>query len=780
MNQYYQDLEYEKIKRHIAQRCHSQLGQDQCQQIAPLGELPAIEHNLGLNFEIQDCVEHGVEFSFLEIVDIRLLFEEETSAVFSFEEFQNVYHNVACANTIHAASQSLKDYRKLYKLLSRLHHLPEIAARFNRIFDFEGNVLDNASPELMRIRKQLNAMQAKISRTMQNLLNDSHMSSYLQDKFVTQRNDRYVIPVKESAVPYVRGIVQSKSATKSTVFIEPEIVVPLSNELQLLRQEEKNEIYRIFLDYTREVRAFSQQIIKNTDLLAELDMRFAIGRLGKSIAAKVPQISPEPILELVGARHPLLVLQLRDMSKVIGYDLSLGQDYNLLVLSGPNTGGKTVLLKSVGLISLMALSGLPVPLSESSIIGMFSGIFADIGDDQSIENALSTFSSHLEKISRMLKHCDAKSLVLIDEIGAATDPQQGSALAQVIMERFSESGAKGIVTTHYTALKVFAEKTDNCINASMQFDLKSLTPTYRFVPGFPGDSFAIEVASALGLDPILVDRAKELCGSQSIEFTELLKTMQSEKKKLARELFENQLKNRNLQARIDELDLKNAEFEKELKSRKQQFLKEQQKELIALQKAYTAELNEIRSLDKEERKQHSTSKLNRLQDKQTELSKALRALSPQDRDVAQNPQPGDKVWLLDFETDAVVLSVKDGEVLVDMNGISFKTSTDNLFASKNKAESATIHLSRAKLTTTQARTEIKLLGLTFDEARPIIDEALDEAIVAGMHNLRIVHGKGTGALRIKVRDYLNRKKQVISIETPPPALGGSGVTIAVF
>lgn len=778
MHQYYQDLEYEKIRRQIAQRCHSLLGQDQCRSIQPLQDKSAIERNLNLNHEIQVCTEHGVQFSFAEIVDIRLLFEEEKGAVFGFEEFRNVYYNVACANQIHTASNELKDYHLLYKLLTKLHKLPEIAARFNRIFDFEGNVLDGASPELQQIRRQMSSLQARISRTMQNLLQDAQMSNYLQDKFVTQRNDRYVIPIKESAAPYVRGIVQSKSATKSTVFIEPESVVPLSNELQLLRQEEKNEIYRIFLNYTAEIRAFSAQIISNTVLLGELDMRFAIGKLGLALAARVPQISTEPCLELVAARHPLLILKLQDIHKVIPYDLNLGVDYNLLVLSGPNTGGKTVLLKSVGLITLMALSGIPVPLSDQSRIGIFSGVFADIGDDQSIENALSTFSSHLDKIGRMLKHCDPNSLILIDEIGAATDPQQGSALAQVILERFSESGAKGIVTTHYTALKVFAEQTDNCINASMQFDLKALTPTYKFVPGFPGDSFAIEVASALGLDDSLISRAKELCGSQSIEFVELLKTMQAEKKKLAREHYEYELKNRNLQARIDELNTKNAEFEKELKSRKQQFLKEQQQELIALQKAYTAELNEIRSLDKEERKHHSESRLSKLQDKQKEITQTLRQLAPQNRDVARDPRPGDKVWLADFEADAVVLSVKDGEVLVDMNGISFKTHTENIYASKQKPKEDFIPLTKARISSNLARREIKLLGLTFDEAQPIIDEAIDEAIVAGIHSLRIVHGKGTGALRTKVRDYLGRKKQVISISTPPPALGGSGVTIA--
>ncbi len=779
MTTQYQDLEFDKIKLLISERCHSLLGRQYVSTITPLVNIDLIRQNLELNHEIQTCLVHGIEFSFEEIVDIKYLFADDVGAVYSYEEFLNIYYNVYCANQISDSAKGLKDYPRLYGRIGKLHALPEIERRFKQIFDFEGMVLDTASAELSRIRKQMNALQSRIARMMNSLMQDAGMEKYLQDKFVTQRNDRYVIPIKESAAPYVKGIVQSRSATKSTIFIEPENVVPLSNELQLLRQEEKNEIYKIFLEYTGEIRAFSKQIIANTAILAELDMRFAIGRLGKLTNSRVPQISNDAVLELYNARHPLLIVKNQNIGSVIPYDLTLGKDYRLLILSGPNTGGKTVLLKSVGLITLMALSGLPVPVSESSVIGLFGSVFADIGDDQSIENALSTFSSHIDKIRRMLESCDDKTLILIDEIGAATDPQQGSALAQVILEHFQAKQVKGIFTTHYTSLKVYAEQAEDCINASMQFDLKSLIPTYKFTPGFPGDSFAIEVAASLGLDPSLISRAKELCGSQSVEFTELLKQMASEKKKLGRELYEYQLKNHNLQARIDDLDKKNKDFEAEIKQRKQQYMKELQKELIALQKAYTNELNDIRSMDKEQRKTHSVSKLNELQEKQTELSNAIREFSPEGRQRVITPKVGEKVWLPDFETDVILLEIKDQEALVDMNGISFKTPLNNLYLSDTKAEAVTIVKAKS-VSPPRPKLEIKLLGLTFDEAQPIIDEAIDEAIVAGMHSLRIVHGKGTGALRTKIRSYLNRKKQIISISTPDPQAGGSGVTIASF
>lgn len=777
MKNLYQDLEFDKIKQSIADKCHSDLGRAFVKTLVPGTQISEIEQNLVINSEIQSCVQQRIGFNFEELVDIAQLFDDQNATVFGFEEFLNVYHNVLIANLLASAAKGLDEYPRLSQLLSKIKALPELCARFTQIFDAEGEVLDNASPELARIRRQTSILTGRIQKLMQNLLNDAGMEKYLQDKFITQRNDRYVIPVKESAGPYVKGIVQSRSATKATVFIEPEAAVPLSNELQLLRQEEKSEIYRIFLEYTTQIRAFSRYITRNTELCAQLDFRFAIGRLCNSFTARMPKVCSEAKIKLYGARHPLLCEKMGNLHKVIPFDIELGNDYRLLILSGPNTGGKTVLLKAVGLISLMALSGIPVPVGEDSEIGLFENVFADIGDDQSIENALSTFSSHIDKIKRMLNNASLRSLVLIDEIGAATDPEQGSALAQVILESFVQKGVLGIFTTHYTSLKVFAESAEGCTNASMQFDTNNLLPTYRFVTGFPGDSFAIEVAASLGLDSALIERAKQISGSQSVEFTELLKTMQELKKSLAREQYEFQLKNRNLQARIEELDNKNQGLEAEIKLQKKQHYKELQRELIALQKAYTSELNDIRSMDKEERKHRSEGKIGELDRQQQEIKQKIRELNPQDRAQVFAPKIGDLVWVEDFETDAILIDINGSEATVDMNGITFKTRSSSLYATDKKPEVIPLIKTQSSAKAS-VKLELKLLGLTFDEAQPLIDEALDEVIVAGFHSLRIVHGKGTGALRAKVQAYLRSKKQVISISTPPPEAGGSGVTIA--
>ena len=511
--------------------------------------------------------------------------------------------------------------------------------------------------------------------------------------------------------------------------------------------------------------------------MAFLDFRFACGRLCNTIKAKTPVMLSEPCLKLKTARHPLLILRLGSSAKVIPFDLELGEEKKIIILSGPNTGGKTVLLKATGLITLMALSGLPVPADEDSEIGFFENIFADIGDDQSIENALSTFSAHLEKIGKMLQYANPQTLILIDEIGAATDPQQGSALAQAILERFLALNCPTIVTTHYTALKIFAEQHPKCLNASMQFDTKNLQPTYKFIAGFPGDSFAIEVAASLGIEPKLIDRAKELAGSQNVQFTELLKKMQEEKKKFSVSSYQNELRTRLLENKLQELAKKEEDWEKEVIQRRQNYLKELQQELISQQKIYQNELEELKTLSKQERKSLSEYKLHYIETKTAEIQKELNDNINDNLSPIRNPQPGTKVWLSNFDTEAVILSIEGEQAKVDMNGITFQTPVSTLFETKTK-EVVIKNETKVKANIApKAKFELKILGLTFDEAKPLIDDFLDDATLAGLHSLRIVHGKGTGALRTKVRDYLKKKKQVISIGTPGQAEGGSGVTI---
>ncbi len=775
--EFFADLEYARLADELRSRCHSPLGREIAAQLKPLNAKAAIERDLRLTDQARECLERGLDPDLTELSELTELFESGDYALFGYEEFSAVYANARLAGELAGRSGVLEDLPKLRQLWTGLRALPDICRRYVEIFDPEGEVLDSASPELSRLRKRGQALQRNILKTMQGMLNDPRYEPLLQDKFITRRDDRYVLPVKESAGPHVPGIVQSQSGSRATLFIEPQSVVPLNNELQLLRQEEKREIHRIFTGYTAQIKAQQKSLLANQSLLARLDFRFAAARLCRQLRATVPRIVEQPRLKFIGARHPLLILSLGNWQVVVPFDLELGTEARIILLSGPNTGGKTVLMKSVGLLTLMALSGLPIPADAESEIGLFSQVFADIGDDQSIEGALSTFSSHIGKIRQMLVDANEKSLVLIDEIGAATDPQQGSALAQAMLERFTGLGCRAVVTTHYTALKIFAETHPDCLNAAMQFDLRSLQPTYRFSTGIPGDSFAIEVASGLGLEPELIERAKGLSGTQNVEFTELLKKMQAEKKALARASYEFQLKTRNLEAKLRELEGRESVLEDELKARKRKFIQELQSELIAQQKLYRQEQESLKKLERSERKSVSERKLHEISDKLQELRTELETSASQTRRRAEHPQPGDRIWLSGFDAEATVLELRDQTATVDLNGISFKTPLSSLYEADRKIDQprpeATVHSAARP----QARFELKLLGLTFDEAQPLIDEFLDDAVLAGLHTLRIVHGKGTGALRSKVRDYLQRKKQVLSLETPLASEGGSGVTL---
>lgn len=771
------DLEYARLARQAQDRCQSDLGRELAAALKPLEDKNEIEASLALISELQECLEIGLDRDLSELSDIQALFREAQHSLFGFEEFFQVWQNARLASILAESAPEGEEYPRLKKLWGRVIPMKWIGQRFNSTFGPEGEVLDSASPELARIRKRENALQRNIQRTMQSMLNDPRMGVHLQDNFFTQREGRYVLPVRESAAPNVPGIVQSQSGSGSTLFIEPQAAVPLNNELQLLKQEEKREIHRIFTDFTAQIKAQERELLQNQKLMAELDFRFGCARLCRELDAKVPIIVEKPVLKLLGARHPLLILNLGMPAKVVPFDLKLGEKANVILLSGPNTGGKTVLMKSAGLLTLMALSGLPIPADADSEIGIFQQVFADIGDDQSIENALSTFSSHLGKIARMLDLADSNSLILIDEIGAATDPQQGSALAQAILERFTDLDCKVIVTTHYTTLKIFAESHPKCLNASMQFDLKNLQPTFRFSTGIPGDSFAIEVASSLGLAPELVERAKSLAGTQNVEFTELLKKMQEEKKALGRATYEFQLKTRNLEARISELEDRDSKLEAELRQRRQKFIRELQNELIAQQKLYQKEQEELKHLEREERKALSERKLHELSDKLQQIRSELREAEISTHKPVGNIKPGQRVWLASFQTEATVLEIQGENASVDMNGISFRVPASELFEAQNKpGQNEAVSFSRVHATP-KAKLELMVRGLTFDEARPIIDEFLDDAYLAGLHSLRIIHGKGTGALRDKVRSYLKKKEMVISLATPPSSEGGTGVTV---
>ena len=451
-----------------------------------------------------------------------------------------------------------------------------------------------------------------------------------------------------------------------------------------------------------------------------------------------------------------------------------------LIISGPNTGGKTVTLKTVGLLSLMALSGLPIPAEESSNIGIFHGIFADIGDNQSLENSLSTFSSHLQNIGEMVVNGTSDSLVLIDELGSATDPEQGSALAQAILERLTEMNVLGIITTHYNSLKIFAEENENCVNAAMLFDPEKHLPTYHLKLGFPGNSFALEIASKLGLDKRLIDRAKDLSGSQNAELTDLLIRIGEEKAELARQIFQYQLKSRLLDQKIAAYERKIENWESESKEIRKKNLREAREFLVNLQKELNTEISQIKTEEREKRKERLRQSVGKIRKIDRELKMREEEISEIKKEPLKNPQIGQNVWLKDIDTGGEIVEIKGDKIKVDVNGMNYTTHLNNLVKISGRKNGRKNYNSKPVLTEKSSRMELKILGKTFAEALPEIDRFIDDSILIGMNKIRIVHGKGTGALRSKVRFYLKQNKKIAEFYSPPPAAGGDGVTIAVI
>jgi len=771
----YSQLEYNKIKNIIAEECQCIPGKETALSLLPLDDKPEIEYRLSISVEIQELLKNKVSFNFSRISDIKELLLKLKHQTYSFEEFKQINFNLTAANNIFCPKEIEEDHPLFVKLIDDIIELSNLEERFHQIFDAEGEVKDSASSVLSSIRQRKRKLRKNIVSTLNSTLEDYSGKSYIHDKIVTQRDGRYVIPVKENSTPFITGIVHGRSSSKSSVFMEPQEVVGLNNQIDLVSSEEKQEIFRIFSEYTKQIREYKNEIISNTKILQKLDFYFAVGRFANRLQAEKPKISDKPYLKLIQARHPILIETMGDLKKAIPFDLELGNDFHLLLISGPNTGGKTVTLKSVGLLILMALSGLPIPAGTDSTIGIFESVFADIGDNQSLENALSTFSSHIKNIEFMVKNGDAKSLVLIDEIGAATDPEQGSALAQAILEKLTNNNCIGVITTHYTALKIFAERHKNCMNAAMQFDSDKHQPTYKFKLGLPGNSFAIEVASRLGMESSLIERAKELTGSQNVEMTDLLMKMSEEKKSLARQNYQYKLKTALLKQKIDEYQQKTEELESNSKIIKKQSVREARDFLTTLQKELNHEISSIKKSDRKNRKDLLEKSLNNITRKNSELGLIEDDLQDYQRDPLTDPQIGLPVWLKDLETEAEIVEISDNSIKVDMGGIFFTTARENLLETRKKISRR--KAKKISLPKTEIKLELKLLGYTFDEAQPKIETFLDNALMNGLERIRIVHGKGTGALRRKVRHYLKQNKKVIDFFSPPPEAGGDGVTV---
>lgn len=664
------------------------------------------------------------------------------------------------------------------KLIEDLYTDKRLEDEINSKIISEEEIADDASRELLRIRRGIVAKKDSIKNRLNGILS-SH-ADFLQDAIVTLRDGRYVVPVKIENKSRVKGLVHDISGSGQTAYIEPMAVVEANNDLKELYIKENLEIEKILRELSELVGETSEEIKSNQEKLIELDFIFAKARLALNYHANMPKLNREGRINLIKAYHPFL-----DRKIAVPIDINLGIDFTSLIVTGPNTGGKTVSIKTVGLLTLMTQFGLLIPADEASEIAVFEKVFADIGDEQSIEQSLSTFSSHMVNIVYILKNVSPNSLVLFDELGAGTDPTEGAALARSIMDFMLERKIRCISTSHYNQLKVYALTTDGVANASMEFDVDSLSPTYRLLIGVPGKSNAFEISRRLGLPDEIIGEAKKLLSSENIEFEDVLQSIDEDRTKireyreeLEREKIDLEKENKRLQSKIKKLeDQKEKILEKSREEAKRLLLNTKENVDIIL-----SEINEA----KDNISSENSKKIQEAQDLLRESIKNARDKSELEIAKAKNPikeiKVGDKVRT-SLGNIATVLELPDkkGNVLVQSGIMKMNMPKDSL-TRIDVQEDTTKHNTRSILQNkaTNVKSEIDIRGKNFEDAKDIVDKYLDDAYLSGLKSVRIIHGKGTGVLRKKLREHFRSVKTIKSYKDAEYNEGGDGVTVVIL
>lgn len=675
----------------------------------------------------------------------------------------------------------------LTPFFTELEPLSPLHDEIKRCILSEDEIADDASPALFKIRKSIRGMNDRIHAQLTTIMNNSTTRTYLQDAVVTMRDGRYCLPVKAEAKGQVPGMMHDQSSSGSTLFIEPMAVVNLNNELKELFIKEQDEINIILADLSNRVAENAMALETDYQVLSELDFIFAKASLAKSYNGVAPEFNEKGIINIRHGRHPLL-----DPKTVVPIDVRLGEEYKQLIITGPNTGGKTVSLKTVGLLTLMGQAGLHIPAGDRSMLAIFHEVFADIGDEQSIEQSLSTFSSHMTNIVRILEKADDQSLCLFDELCSGTDPTEGAALAISILNKLHQYGSVTMATTHYSELKVYALSTDGVENACCEFNVETLSPTYRLLIGIPGKSNAFAISQKLGLSENIIDDARTRISDKDIDFEDLISNLEASRQTIEKEQLEiNQYK-----AEIETLKKQLESKQERLDQNKEKILREANEEAYKILKEAKDLADEtIRNFNKYGQGQAPMSQMEKertnVRNKLSEKEKSISGLKKQNKapnhKVPKRLRIGDSVLVLSMNLKGTVHTLPNAKgdlyvqmgilrSLVNINDLVLVEDADSSPAKKYGGGGSKIKMSKAM----NVSSEINLIGKTTDEAIALLDKYLDDAYIAHIASVRIVHGKGTGALRKAVHQYLRRQKHVKEFHLAEFGEGDAGVTIAKF
>ena len=785
MNQtYLNKLEYYQILEKLKTYCHTYIGKEVVENLEPSNDIETVKTTLAETREAVGLIERNSTPPISEIDDIGIYLKLlESSSAISAKALLSVVNVLEMSDELIEYFSSFintNDFPNLINYFSGLYTNHSIVDKIKKCVIDENTIADNSSNNLANIRRRERRLEQDIKSKLNTILHSSSYSKYIQENVVTIRNDRYVIPIKQEYRSYVKGFVHDMSASGSTVFIEPLAVFEYNNELNNLKIDEAQEIEKILYSLSSMLFAYTNEIKQDSIIIGNLDFIFAKAKYSNSIKGVTPTINTEKFANFINARHPLI-----DESKVVPTSLSIGKDFSLLIITGPNTGGKTVTLKTVGLLELMACSGLNIPADEKSSIYVFDEIFADIGDDQSISDSLSTFSSHMINISNILKTATENSLILVDELGSGTDPIEGANLAISILEYFKNNNILTIATTHYQELKRYALVTNDVQNASVEFDIENLKPTYRLLLGIPGKSNAFAISEKLGIKKEIIDKARSLMDKQDVDIENLLKKIYDDKIEIEREKEEIQK------------NLNQVEVLKKNLQRDDSKLKMQEQELINNAKVKARDIlldakNEASKLISEMKQIEQTSgavdKLNNLRNK---LNSSIKEKSINDtvENVAVNPisrdliKNGVKVYITNLNQNGIVTSSKinkNDEVQVQIGLIKTNVNIkylENPRQLKNDLTKPVISSNPKVSKTRSANSEINVIGMTVDEAIPLVDKFLDDCFLAKIQTARIVHGKGTGKLRTAIQAFLKKHKRVKSFRVGSYGEGEMGVTV---
>lgn len=783
-------LEYNKILTKLEEQAGSEMAKKVVSGLRPFHEIPVIRDMLMETTEAVRLILHKGPLPLGGFYDIEdSLHRARKGGSLTMKQLLQIHFNLSLARRVTTFLKSdlppLPVIQSIGEVIAVHKNLED---EIDRCILSEDEMADNASPELKQIRRAILRQNDALKSKINHIINSAENRTMLQDAIVTVRDGRYVIPVKQEHRGKFPGIVHDQSSTGATVFIEPQVIVNLNNELRQLELQEKAEIERILAELTARVAEHYHDLLNNQKLLVQLDVIMAKGKLSMLQHGEEPQISEDGELVLKEARHPLL-----DPKKVVPIDLSIGGSYNTLVITGPNTGGKTVTLKTAGLLSMMAQTGLHIPAAGGSRIPVWKDIFADIGDEQSIEQSLSTFSSHMTNIVDIVKHAGEGCLVLVDELGAGTDPTEGAALAIAILEDLEKKGAATIATTHYTELKKYAISTDGVENASMEFNVETLSPTYRLAIGVPGKSNAFEISQKLGLPGEIIETSRRLLDGGDIQFEEVISALEADKKAAEEERDEAVRLNQEMKIRKEELE----QQAKKLEEKKTEILnkaKEEARQILQEAKDVSKEVQEeLRELKKIE----SLGQRNRIFD---ENRKKLRDAAGKYREkvireVNDNPvsaeelRLGDRVKVLSLGQNGEIVTLPDekGELTVQVGILKAKVNLDDIMLIEggaldvNRPRKVRKNYGSMYRTKTQnVSISIDVRGKSLDDAVMDVDKYLDDATMAGLKEVTIIHGRGEGILRKGLQEMMRSHKHVKRFRKGNFDEGGDGVTVVTL